>query len=214
MLCGCLDPNSLPPLLTTSFYRHSNTDTVVTSTAIYHCIFQYTTALGREQVGFTLSADEIHLLSSSCACCVCTRGNDLARPAMEVLEGWNGQLKGWGKVMSMFPPIFPATSLLLLDIYDFTVNLSYSWCGACAPAVIAVGLCWTARESSCFSFVIRWQCTLIINLFQEQSLVLHITGGLRDFQCFFLLGCSYDIYFLMLGNTSFFFLLLLNWVLN
>lgn len=25
--------------------------------------------------------------------------------------------------MSMFPPIFPATSLLLLDIYDFTVNL-------------------------------------------------------------------------------------------
>lgn len=68
---------------------------------------------------------------------------------MEVLEGWNGQLKERGKVISLFPLIFPAASLLLLDICNFTVNLSYSWRGPCAPAVIAVGLYQTARESFC-----------------------------------------------------------------
>lgn len=45
--------------------------------------------------------------------------------------------------------------------------------------------------------------------FKKKAWVLHITGGLRDFHSF-LLGYSYDIYFLMLGNTRFYLFILLN----
>lgn len=60
----------------------------MTSAAIYHSVFQYTTALGRVPVDFILlGVDEIHLPSSPRVCGVCSHRHGSARPAVEELEG-------------------------------------------------------------------------------------------------------------------------------
>lgn len=121
MLCGCLDPNLLPPLLTTSFCRHSNTDTTVT----FITVFQHAAALAGVQAGCALAQSRWAPPAPGLLCA--QRLQEWCSQASHGLsEGWDGQLRGQGKVMSMFSPIFPAPSLSLLAICDFTESLSDS----------------------------------------------------------------------------------------
>lgn len=159
-----------------------------------------------------LLSAEIHLLSSSSGwVCRCT--NDLARLVMEVLEGWNAQNRAGNVHVSTD---FPCCQFVPAWCRNFTVNLSYSWCGPCAPAVIVPSL-WTARPPLCLPVASALWLDGSVHqwffFFPRRKLVWAYNWWTV---CSTLFYWGAKVHFLMLENTIFFSLsfFYLNWVLT